>query len=596
MREALIAEQEVKLTEAYEDYLAINETVIELRKEAKHGSGKLQEDNKTLTENMEAIQEEYQKVASVVEQATKQAKDFDRELRFHRDLLSEARGEADTSKAELEECKSRLEIVEHNLDSAMFSNAHLLEEKTRLTVLTDDLNSKAEQVKKQHEAKLKLVNTKYNEEKAEVQRLTQTKVRLEGECASLQTANLQNIREKAEAQELARHHQQLAQKESAARSLISTQLNDLESRSKANEARLFEEREQLLSQIHDAKQRIEEEETANETLRGDIGRLKAEAARAQEIANDQIAKLGMQKNTLAADKAALTEHARNLKTQLNEQDEEIARLTNHYEKERAAHTHTRETLSLNLADLKALHGAALADSMTHQATIKTMEAEQSQLKTTLQLKNRDISDLKSTLKAKDETIAELTSLRVNLEATLKDRENEILALRANVKDLQADLAVAERLRQETALLHQKAIEARQESILALMQRLASCQIEFKRQLALRQELVNRLQTSSVEVHRLKTNLATQESSKAMLESRLDQMQADLFQEAEQRAMAEKVDRRIVRITMETHAEACEMLENRSKRLDTITEMMERDAARLRAFQSILPSGLTASTN
>ncbi|KAI9362986.1 hypothetical protein DFJ73DRAFT_946290 [Zopfochytrium polystomum] len=587
--EAQKEELKAKLHAAYKEYLAVNETIDALKREAAHGSDDIISRNEVLQRNIDALARDFEGASKELSAAQMRCKELEFELeelimqfnitgeakRSSEDLNVKLTAERDALQREHTELKrahgdvtaraARLDSELADLMTVYRTSKHDFE--VRGERMNQDLANAARE-KREIEGTLKAARGEIEKLSSALKTVTRAKDQLE---AALKSS-------------AAKHDAEVTKLEEKIKDLQSLRLGD-----ERVMKRLNEQKEQLMFQVTDLQNNLDRETASVSMLTFELTQLKRTTEERTTTLEEQVEKLNAAKINLANDKRQLTDKVRVVRADLQKTEEALASLHATFDGHKAAAAATESGLR---ADLQALHAAhdtltdehaALNRKQAHltETNVELMMTTESLKRTQTQLEDA-LATTRGDLAA---TRGEAARLEVECAAAVKERGEMKIHLDSVVSNLAELHQLLGRERAEFA----SETKARDETIARITSDLSEVRDEERRLRELSERLQEAVDALQIELGDTKVALEAETANKRLFEERLFEVRSGLLSEKRLRIELERVRARLGRHALARELEKMSAFKNRDRRMDALVKGMGSECARLQDVSALLPA-------
>lgn len=581
-------ELRTKLHVAYKEYLAINEKIDGLKREAEHGSDDIISRNEILQRNISKLAQDYETASRELSASQTKVKELEFELeemitqfnitgegkRSSEDLNIKLTVELDKLQMEHKELQTNHSIMTDKasrLDKdlaelILHSRSREYELETKLTVINQELSTCARE-KKDSETALRIVRTEIEKLSSALKTLSRTKEQLE--------ATIKSSKEK--------HDSDIGKLDERIAELLSLREKDDRAMKK-----LIEQKEQLMFQVTDLQNNLDRELSNVNVLTFEMSQLRRTSEEKTTVLEEQVEKLNSAKVNLANDKRQLTDKIRMVRQDLKKTEDDLADVNAAFDAHKEAASLTESTLRSELKHLNAAHEHLVMDHQSLEA--KQAMAIDNNVDLTLKL---EALLKKQVILEQQEEKSRAEIEKVNLDNKRLQQECDIAIKERNQKKIHLDSVLVKLTETNQILMQERSesattIKDKSEQIIKYTAELYAVKEEEKRLNTLSKELQARVDVLDFDLSDTKAALETETINKQQFEANLFEVRSDLLKERRNRFDLERAHVRIDRNALARELDRLGALRKRNERLRNVVHGLSLESTRLKDVTSMLP--------
>ncbi|KAJ3208886.1 hypothetical protein HDU82_001794 [Entophlyctis luteolus] len=578
-----------KLQQAYEEYLATNEIIAKLREEAEHGSDVIISRNEVLQRNIDKISRDFEVTAKDLSAANLKIKD----LQFELDEMVQQFNITGQGQKAAEELNVRLGNELEQLKVTYNELKHLQTETAMHVVELEKHIKDLEQL-------LEVTRTELENQAADLRNdlhiVTEMKKDLEGHLKSSRqeveklSMGLKSLsRSKDQIETAFRVAVQKHEKELQFRDDQIKDLQKMREQDDVSMKKLQEQKEQLMFQVTDLQNNLDRELSNVNVLSFELSQLKRISEEKIFVLEEQVEKLNNAKVNLATDKRTLADKLKTVRSDLQEREEKLAKITQDFADFRVAAAAKESNLATSLNELDKEHVNLKSDFKTLKQTQEVLVESNLELVVTQE-------NLKKQLKVAEGinvvNLAEITTLKLNnkelaeqLEISVADKGELKIHLDSVLQKLSETVAVLNREREESS----NTIKEKTEHVIKLSSDLYRVSEDRTRLDTLSLLLQSQVRNLESELSDTKAKLAAEIFNKEQFEVHLYEVRMKLLSERSLRMDFERMNSRIDRMLASKELEKLAAMKARDRKLLEVSKHLAEEHARLQGIGALLPT-------
>ena len=582
-------EMTIRLHDSFKEFLAMDETMARLRKEAQRGTDAVESRNEVLQKNLDKLSSDFEIAAKDVTISQNRIRELEFELeeliqQFN--ICGEVKKKSEEMNvklsADLEITKNRLEATQENLEQTLLQRSKL-EADLRLSQL------KAEEKQKDLEATIGTLTAEasisvINRKELEMQLKTS---RSENEKLTNTVNVLQKTKEQLET--TVKSNSQKSEREVITRDNRIKELTDLRTEDAKVLKKIQEQKEQLMFQTTELKNSLDREVANLNVLTFEMAQVKRLAEEKSSVQEDQIDKLTSAKTNLTNDKRNLTEKLRVTRNELHLKEKEAETLSDNLDTARQNASEMQTRLEGEVQQLTAKHAELVTSFNGLDKKYKSSVTNNNELLK----KYNDITEYQRRLELRLYTSQDESQSFKDQTAKLTKELAELTEVHISVKNhLESVLSKNDELSQNISTIRQETAEViadKSAKIVKLSADLFEAQEENVKSTDIIQRLTVQVERLEKELSNTRGLLQGEKEHREMLESELYINRCQYQAERKHRIELEHVGVHLKDRGYQRELEAITEWHKRDKKLNTVTIGLHEEYKRLDMLSTLLPT-------
>jgi chromosome segregation ATPase len=581
-------EMKGRLQDSFKEFIAMDETMIQLRIEAVKGSEAVEMRNTMLQKNLtkltgdfEVTSRELRSVSNKIRELEYELEQMVNELNVKGEALRKSNILASGLKDNFDNCTQELKELRQAHDYLTMAKskveAEAGAEATRNEQQKSDLRKSLKKTSGELETSSRLCTDQ----------AYQIKVR-ESEIEGLKK-NLSSLtRERDGLSDTLSKTRAKSEKEIAKLNETIVDLNALIAKHEAQIKLISEKREQLMFEVTDLQNALDDETTKGTNLFDEMNSLKKTTDEKIALLTDQVEKLSSSKQVLANDKKELTEKVKALRQQLKDRGEELERTNKEWDEKYEAQSEILTNTENSLSSLRTEH-----KNLNEKFNLLS-EKYSGSVKDNIVLK----IDKENAAKKQQETDLELLGVR-NSVAELLERKANLIAELGTSKKNQEQLLAKYSYENELAFAREEAssifkanaescIKDRDAEIQRLLGELVFLRQDRKTLKSTQSNLENKLSDTEFRLAETIKSLMKETETKETIEQKLNELRLQWQHEKRIRAELERTHFRLKYIGGNRETNHLTESKTRDRKLLDVSVGLEKEAKRLAQLVELLP--------
>ncbi|KAJ3407248.1 hypothetical protein HDU80_009279 [Chytriomyces hyalinus] len=582
-------EYKQKLHESYKEYLATNEIIARLRKEAEHGSDTIISRNEVLQRNIDKISRDFETTAKDLASSNMRIRD----LQFELDEMVQQFNITGQGQKTAEELNVKLTAELEALRSTYNELKHLQTE-TALRVLNLekdilDLQELLEVTKvelEQQAAELRGELMTITELKKELEHQLRT-ARQEVEKLSMALKTL--TRSKDQIESAFRVAIQKHEKEILSREELISELQRLRAEDALSIRKGQEVKEQLMFQVTDLQNNLDRELSNVNVLSFELSQLKRTSEDKIFNLEEQVEKLTTSKVNLAGDKRTLTEKLRVIRADLASKEEQLEKITAEYALFKEAAASSDSKLKSDLIAINGAHTTLKGEHKTLNQKQAALMDTHFELITEKDALLKKVAEMETRHGQSCEEVRILTSKNRNLTQELESSQSDRNEIKIHLD------SVLGKLSETTSILNQERFEStstiqeKTEQLIKMSADLYKVTEDRTRLDSLCLVLQAQVANLEADLADTKAALAAETLNKEQFEVHLYELRRNLMSERCLRMDFERMHTRIDRRIANKELEKLAAMRARDRKLLEVSKQLQSEHTRLENIAVLIPT-------
>ncbi|KAI8829989.1 hypothetical protein BJ741DRAFT_581730 [Chytriomyces cf. hyalinus JEL632] len=582
-------EYKQKLHESYKEYLATNEIIARLRKEAEHGSDTIISRNEVLQRNIDKISRDFETTAKDLASANMRIRD----LQFELDEMVQQFNITGQGQKSAEELNVKLAAELEALRSTYNELKHLQTE-TALRVLNLekdilDLQELLEVTKvelEQQAAELRGELMTITELKKELEHQLRT-ARQEVEKLSMALKTLTRSKDQIESAfrvAIQKHEKEILVREEQISELQRLRAEDALSIRKGQEVK-----EQLMFQVTDLQNNLDRELSNVNVLSFELSQLKRTSEDKIFNLEEQVEKLTTSKVNLASDKRTLTEKLRVIRADLAAKEEQLEKITAEYAVFKEAAASSDSKLKSDLIAINGAHTTLKGEHKTLNQKQAALMDTHFELITEKDALLKKVAEMETRHGQSCDEVRILTSKNRNLTQELESSQSDRNEIKIHLD------SVLGKLSETTSILNQERFEStstiqeKTEQLIKMSADLYKVTEDRTRLDSLCLVLQAQVANLEADLADTKAALAAETLNKEQFEVHLYELRRNLMSERCLRMDFERMHTRIDRRIANKELEKLAAMRARDRKLLEVSKQLQSEHARLENIAVLIPT-------
>jgi chromosome segregation ATPase len=461
----------LKLQESFKEFIAIDGTMKQLRKEAIKGTDAVEARNVMLQKNLTKLTADFEITSKELRTSNSKTRELEYELeQMIKELNS--KGEALKKSTQMNSnLKANLEATTNELRELQQNHEQLILQKAKIEADARQDNINNEHQKQDLRKTLKKTSEELNQVAAEKLDLEMVIRTNKQEIETLKKQVKTYSTEKDDLTISLNNTKKLYQTDMAIREQKISELNNRIAKDQVTLKAVQEKKEQLMFEVTDLQNNLSSETDIVKSLTGDLAQLKRTTEEKINLLNEQIEKLNVTKNNLVNDKKELGEKIKSCRQELRQRDEELEETIKKFEDfqtnsgseiaglDRKLKSSQEDNRILNKAhdDLKGRYTDSVKENVGLKrereqlqrkqtekelaiatSTIQALVADKDELIKNLEMSRKQGDDLetriKTSLERNNSVYSEYTAYKKNAETVMEDQTVEIRRLKEDLME------------------------------------------------------------------------------------------------------------------------------------------------------------------